>query len=104
MMDLARFLTKICNDGADYILGWDANTPYDHDDIQDFLQDHDMVDAFSDLFDERPATHFRVSDQIDLISISCCLAPYVQKAYISSHHLTVKAIIQLLVLISILVL
>jgi hypothetical protein len=32
------------NDGADYILGWDANTPYDSDDIQDFLQDHDMVD------------------------------------------------------------
>jgi hypothetical protein len=82
MMDLARFLTKLCNDGADYILGWDANTPYDHDDIQDFLQDHDMVDAFSDLFDEWPATHFRGSDQINLISISCCLAPYVQKAYI----------------------
>jgi hypothetical protein len=82
MMDLARFLTEICNDGADYNLGWDANTPYDHDDIQDFLQDHDMVDAFSDLFDEQPATHFRGSDQIDLISISCHLAPYIQKAYI----------------------
>jgi hypothetical protein len=71
MTDLARFLKEICNDGADYILGWDANTPYNHDDIQDFLQDHDMVDAFSDLFDEWPATHFRGSDQIDLISISC---------------------------------
>jgi hypothetical protein len=41
-----------------------------------------MVDAFSDLFDEQPATHFRGSDQIDLISISCHLAPYIQKAYI----------------------
>jgi hypothetical protein len=80
--DLARFLTKICNDGADYILGWDANTPYNHYDIQDFVQDHDMVDAFSDLFDEWPATHFRGSDQINLISISRRLAPYVQKAYI----------------------
>ncbi len=43
--------------GAEYILGWDANTAYNHDDIQDFLQDHDMVDTFTDFYDERPATH-----------------------------------------------
>jgi hypothetical protein len=30
------------------LLGMDANNPYDYDDIQDFLWDHDMVDAFSD--------------------------------------------------------
>jgi hypothetical protein len=36
--DLGRFLTEICNEGAKYILGWDANTPYDHDDIQDFFK------------------------------------------------------------------
>ncbi len=35
----------------------DANTAYNHDDIQDFLQDHDMVDTFTDFYDERPATH-----------------------------------------------
>jgi hypothetical protein len=36
----------------------DANDPYNHNDIQDFLQDHDMVDAFSDFMEEHPATHF----------------------------------------------
>jgi hypothetical protein len=52
MFDLGKFLTEIHNDGADYILGWDANTPYDSDDIQDFLQDHDMVDAFTEFFED----------------------------------------------------
>jgi hypothetical protein len=59
LTDLGKFLSEIRNEGADYILGWDANTPYDHDDIQDFLQDHDMVDAFSNFMDERPATHIK---------------------------------------------
>jgi hypothetical protein len=68
--DLGQFLTKIRSNGSDYILGMDANDPCDHDDIQDFLQDHDMVDAFSDFMEEHPATHFRGSKQIDLISIS----------------------------------
>jgi hypothetical protein len=57
MIDLGKFLTKIQNAGADYILGWDANMPYDSNDIQDFLQDHDMVDDFSKFFEEHPATH-----------------------------------------------
>jgi hypothetical protein len=70
MVDLGKFLTEIRTAGADYILGWDANTVYDHDDIQDFLQDHDMVDAFTDFFDEHPATHVNGSKQIDLISVS----------------------------------
>jgi exonuclease III len=70
LTDLGRFLTKIHTEGAEYILGWDANTAYDHDDIQDFLQDHDMVDAFTDFFDEQPATHINGSKQIDLISVS----------------------------------
>jgi hypothetical protein len=46
--DLGQFLMKIRSDGSNYILGMDANDPYNHDDVQDFLQDHDMVDAFSD--------------------------------------------------------
>jgi exonuclease III len=70
LTDLGQFLTKIHTEGAEYILGWDANTAYDHDDIQDFLQDHDMVDAFTDFFDEQPATHINGSKQIDLISVS----------------------------------
>jgi hypothetical protein len=78
MIDLGKFLTKIQNAGADYILGWDANTPYDSDDIQDFLQDHDMVDAFSEFFEECPATHINGSKQIDLISVSRWLAPYIE--------------------------
>ena len=56
--DLGQFLMKIRSDGSDYILGMDANDPYNHNDIQDFLQDHDMVDAFSDFMEEHPATHF----------------------------------------------
>jgi hypothetical protein len=50
MINLGKFLTEIRKAGADYILGWDANTAHDHNDIQDFLQDHDMVDAFTDFF------------------------------------------------------
>jgi hypothetical protein len=82
MFDLGKFLTKIRNDGADYILGWDANTPYDSDDIQDFLQDHDMVDAFTEFFEDQPATHVNGTKQIDLISVSRRLAPYVDRAFI----------------------
>jgi hypothetical protein len=51
MINLGKFLSQLCDDGSEYILGWDANTPHNHDDIQDFLQDHDMVDAFSDFMD-----------------------------------------------------
>jgi hypothetical protein len=61
MLDLGRFLTKIRTSGADYILSWDVNTAHDHDEIQDFLQDHDMVDAFTEFFDERPLTHINRS-------------------------------------------
>jgi hypothetical protein len=77
LTDLGRFLTKIRTTGAEYILGLDANMAYDHDDIQDFLQDHDMVDAFTDFFDKHPATHTNGSKQIDLISVSRRLAPYI---------------------------
>jgi hypothetical protein len=84
MFDLGKFLTEIRNDGADYILGWDANTPYDSDDIQDFLQDHDMVDAFTEFFEDRPATHVNGTKQIDLISVSRKLAPYIDRAFILS--------------------
>jgi hypothetical protein len=42
MINLGQFLAKIQMAGADYILRWDANTAHDHDEIQDFLQDHDM--------------------------------------------------------------
>jgi hypothetical protein len=61
MLDLGWFLTKIRTSGADYILGWDVNTAHDHDEIQDFLLDHDMVDAFTEFFDERPPTHINGS-------------------------------------------
>jgi hypothetical protein len=84
MIDLGKFLTEIRNAGADYMLGWDANTPYDSDNIQDFLQDHDMVNAFSEFFEERPATHINGSNQIDLISVSRRLAPYIERAFILS--------------------
>jgi hypothetical protein len=70
-----KFLTKIRNEGSDYILGMDANDPYDHDDIQDFFQDHDMVDVYSAFMEEHPAMHFRGSEQIDLISVSRRLSP-----------------------------
>jgi hypothetical protein len=63
-------LTYATKEPNSYILGWDANTPYDYDDIQDFLQDHDVVDAFSDFMDECPATHFSGSEQNELISVS----------------------------------
>jgi hypothetical protein len=52
MVDLRRFLTKIQTAGAEYILKWDANTAYNHDNIQDSLQDHNMVDAFSAFLDK----------------------------------------------------
>jgi hypothetical protein len=84
MIDLGKFLTEIRNAGADYILGWDANTPYDSDDIQDFLQDHYMVNAFSEFLEERAATQINGSKQIDLISVSRRLAPYIERAIILS--------------------
>jgi hypothetical protein len=56
--------------GADYILGWDTNTAHDHDEIQDFLQDHDMTDALTEFFDEHPHKHINGLKQIDLISVS----------------------------------
>jgi hypothetical protein len=43
-----------------------------------------MVDAFTDFFDERPATHINGSKQIDLISVSRRLAPYIDRAFILS--------------------
>lgn len=78
MTDLGKFWTKICDDGADYILGW----AHHHNEIQDFLQDHDMVDTFSNFMDEHPVTHSSGSAQINLISMSCQLAPSINKAYI----------------------
>jgi hypothetical protein len=47
--------------GADYILGCDANTAHDHDKIQDFLQDHDMINAFTKFFDKHPPTHINAN-------------------------------------------
>jgi hypothetical protein len=84
MVDLGKFLTMIRMAGADYILGWDANTAHDHDEIQDFLQDHDMTDAFTEFFDKRPPTHINGSKQIDLISVSQQLVPYINCAFILS--------------------
>ena len=41
-----------------------------------------MVDAFDDFLDEHPATHMNGSKQIDLISISQGLVPYIDEAFI----------------------
>jgi hypothetical protein len=43
-----------------------------------------MVDAFTDFFNERPATHINGSKQIDLILVSHRLAPYIDRAFIIS--------------------
>jgi hypothetical protein len=43
-----------------------------------------MADAFSKFFKERPATHIHGSKQIDLISVSRRLPPYVEQAFILS--------------------
>jgi hypothetical protein len=43
-----------------------------------------MVDTFPDFYDERPATHINRSKQIDLISVSHRLAPYINRAFILS--------------------
>jgi hypothetical protein len=43
-----------------------------------------MVDAFTDFFDERPATHINGSKQIDLILVSRQLALYINQAIILS--------------------
>jgi hypothetical protein len=84
MGDLSKFLTMIRTAEADYILGWDANTAHDHNEIQDFLQDHDMTDAFTEFFDERPPTHINGLKQIDFISVSRRLVPYIDRAFILS--------------------
>jgi hypothetical protein len=70
--------------GADYILGCDANTAHDHDKIQDFLQDHNMINAFTEFFDKRLPTHINASKQIHLISVSQWLALYIDPAFILS--------------------
>jgi hypothetical protein len=59
MINLGKFLSQLRDDRSEYILGWDANTPNNHDDIQDFLQDHDMVDAFSDFMDALLQKHYK---------------------------------------------
>jgi hypothetical protein len=41
-----------------------------------------MVNAFSNFMDARPAMDSSGSEQIDLISVSCWLAQYIDKAYI----------------------
>ena len=45
LVDLRKFLDEIKSSGSEYIVGWDANTPHDDDEILDFLQDTDMIDA-----------------------------------------------------------
>jgi hypothetical protein len=39
---------------------------HDHDDIQDFLQKHDMVDAYSDFYDERPASFLNLMNPMTM--------------------------------------
>ena len=80
--DLRKFLNNLKSGGSEYIIGWDANTPYNDDEIIDFLQDTDVVDAFDDFLDECPATHINGSKQIDLISVSQGLVPCINKAFI----------------------
>ena len=63
-------------------MSWDANTPHDDNEIIDFLLDTDMIDAFDDFLDEQPATHINGSKQIDLISVSHSLEPYIDDAFI----------------------
>ena len=41
-----------------------------------------MIDAFDDFFDECPVTHINGSKQIDLISVSHGLAPFINNAFI----------------------
>ena len=41
-----------------------------------------MVDAFDDFLDEHLAAHVNGSKQIDLISISHSLVPYIDEAFI----------------------
>ena len=47
-------------------------------------QDHDVADAFTELFEDRPATLVNGSKQIDLMSVSCRLAPCVDRVLILS--------------------
>ena len=48
----------------------------------DLLQETDMVDPFTDIFAERPATHSRGLMKIDLNSMSTSLLQYVDHAFI----------------------
>ena len=41
-----------------------------------------MVDAFDNFLDEQPATHINGLKQIDLISVSRGLVPYINNAFI----------------------
>jgi hypothetical protein len=43
-----------------------------------------MVDAFTEFFEDWPATHVNGTKQIDLISVSHKLAPYINRAFILS--------------------
>ena len=82
LIDFKKFLLDLKENGNKYIIGWDANAPYDEPEIMDLLQETDMVDPFTDFFAERPATHSRGSMQIDLISMSTSLLQYVDHAFI----------------------
>jgi hypothetical protein len=43
-----------------------------------------MTDAFTEFFDEHPHTHINGLKQIDLISVSQRLVPYIDRAFILS--------------------
>jgi hypothetical protein len=43
-----------------------------------------MTDAFTEFFDKHPPTHINGSKQIDLISVSQRLVPYIDRAFILS--------------------
>lgn len=82
LSDLREFLQELKQQGHVYIVGWDANDPYDCDTIDDFLTDTDMIDCFDDLLLPRPPTHNRGSQQIDQLSMSSSLFGYLDKAFI----------------------
>jgi hypothetical protein len=82
LIDFKKFLLDLKKNGNKYIIGWDANAPYDEPEIMDLLQETDMVNPFTEFFAERPATHSQGSMQIDLISMSTSLLQYVDHAFI----------------------
>jgi hypothetical protein len=71
LQDLQKFLTELKQEVAEYVLSWDANSPYDDEEIIDFLQETDMIDTFDNFLEDWPATHKNGSKQIDQISMSC---------------------------------